>query len=432
MHLKNVEAAEAYFISEDWHSIRKPGIAAMLRVKDEEEFIKPCLVSIKDFFDEIVIALNCCTDNTPKIIAELNLPQVRVLEYPFTLHHNGPGHNHIPENSLHDNAYFYNWVMSKTHFQHVCKWDGDMIALPGLNSRLRKKIQENNIVHISEVTIAGEELAYLSREAPPTSEPRFFRVDEDTFYKQGEICEYFTHTYREKVCRIDEPLFLHFKHAKSVASATKIWPDNWEELEIFQKLHERRVKGAVYRGVYPTALQEKIFNRALDYSKQGSQTKPEEEKRMGCVSDVLFKLRNSSMRGDILWVGPLEISMELFLKKLLETLFPDNKLRAIDSCCDEAVNRLPSRSLLFSFLGGEGASQEVMHGFKILLEKTMDEGVIAYEHVRNVSPEEKSIYECMISNYGVEVFHKNSRTTYLMKKSSLIHRIKRCFSSART
>ena len=84
MHLKNVEAAEAYFISEDWHSIRKPGIAAMLRVKDEEEFIKPCLVSIKDFFDEIVIALNCCTDNTPKIIAELNLPQVRVLEYPFT------------------------------------------------------------------------------------------------------------------------------------------------------------------------------------------------------------------------------------------------------------------------------------------------------------------------------------------------------------
>ena len=138
MHLRNLEQIDEFYIAEDWYENRKRGISAMLRIKDEEEFIKPCLLSIKDFFDEVVIGLNNCSDSTPQIIKELHLPNVTCFEYPFKLHHNGPGHNTIPENSVHDNAYFYNWVLSKTNYSYVCKWDGDMVALPNVDKKLKE------------------------------------------------------------------------------------------------------------------------------------------------------------------------------------------------------------------------------------------------------------------------------------------------------
>jgi len=471
VYLRNLEKIDEFYIAEDWHKNRKKGVSAMLRLKDEEEFIKPCLLSIKDFFDEIVVTLNNCTDRTPQIIAELNLPQVKVFDYPFRLHHNGPGHNRIPENSIHDNSYFYNWTLNKTSFQHVCKWDGDMVALPTMNKRVKRTVCKSNVVRIAEFNIAGDELTYLSKETPLKSEPRFFRVDEHTFYKQGDICEYFDHGYKNKVLTIDEPVCLHFKNAKSIVSATKSWPDNWEEIELFRQLHERRARGGLYRGVLPEALKEKILCRAFDYARivevLGSQ-----EEVMRTIGSLLFRLRNNNIKGDIVEIGSKRGKTTVFLSRIMETFFPGNKVYSIDpytvagatkslhledneqiyeiynsfiSNTSTLTNhihfKMPSidsesvlpDTIIFSLIDGEHTYEGVKNDFKIVVDKTIDGGIIAIDDFKNDSwPEVKRAYEEILSNYGVECVHQDCKVAYLMKKPTLTARIKESFRSATT
>ena len=49
---------------------------------------------------------------------------------------------------------------------------------------------KNKIIQITEFNIAGDELACLSKDAPGSTEPRFFRVSNDTFYIQGDFLVY--------------------------------------------------------------------------------------------------------------------------------------------------------------------------------------------------------------------------------------------------
>ena len=288
MDLKNLEKNEPFYIDECWYKNRKRGISAMVRVKNEEEFIEPCLVSIKDFFDEILIALNNCTDATPDIIDALNLPHVTICNYPFKLHHNGPGHNQIPQHSVYDNAYFYNWAMKKTNFQHVCKWDGDMVALPSLNKQLKRFILKHTITNITGINISGEALAHRSKGAPTNTEPRIFKVSKNTYYYQGELTQYFTHDYTSKLCTIENPVFLHFKNVKSITSASQIWPENWREIDTFQNLYRRRVAADLYAGLYPDALKDKIVTRAIECARKVDELKSQRQV-METIGDLLFE-----------------------------------------------------------------------------------------------------------------------------------------------
>jgi hypothetical protein len=52
----------------------KDGVSFIVPVKDEEEWIKPCLLSIKDVADEIIVVDRSLEDNTPKIIG-VSAPQ---------------------------------------------------------------------------------------------------------------------------------------------------------------------------------------------------------------------------------------------------------------------------------------------------------------------------------------------------------------------
>jgi len=254
MILKNQEKNKEFDIPENWHENRKKGISAFIRIKNEEEFIKPCILSIADFFDEIVIALNQSTDNTRSILESLKMDKIKIYDYPFKLHPNGPTHRECPITSLRDNSYYYNWLLSKTTCTHACKWDGDMVALSGL-SEIKHQVYKYHTVSFRGLNIADREMKYLSRTSPSTAaEPRFFNVTPHTYYIQGPLCEFF-HRGGGTNRTIGDPMFLHFKNVKDIKSASAIWPSNWNSMPIFQKLMKRRAPGTPYKGEIPMVLQ---------------------------------------------------------------------------------------------------------------------------------------------------------------------------------
>ena len=109
--MKNAEGIEAFDIPSEFNIKNEngPGAGAMMRLRDEAEFIVPCLLAVRDCFDEIVVVLNRTSDGTRELIEALDPPNCRIYEYPFEIAFRGPDHAAVPPNSIHHSAYFYNW-----------------------------------------------------------------------------------------------------------------------------------------------------------------------------------------------------------------------------------------------------------------------------------------------------------------------------------
>ncbi|MDH3732460.1 MAG: glycosyltransferase family 2 protein [Gemmatimonadota bacterium] len=114
------------------HPDRSPTVTALLRVKDEERKLEPCLLSIIEVFDELVLVDNGSTDSTVEIARALAARhdaegRLRIVSYPHTLARYGPEHDATPEDSVHSLVYFNNFGLSHCRSKYVCKWDGDMV-----------------------------------------------------------------------------------------------------------------------------------------------------------------------------------------------------------------------------------------------------------------------------------------------------------------
>lgn len=268
LHCENREGYQDYNIPSRYYSGRKPGLSAMIRLKNEEEWIRPCLLSIQEWFDELAIFLQNSTDRTEAIIREMKLPQVRIYYYPFDSFPNGPGHGNWPANSIYSRAYFYNWCLAKTSCQWVSKWDGDMVAVDWLGPSIRSLLGHCEIIKIFGVNLAGPNLDRLSVDPTTGLHPQFFKVRKGTFFINGELCEKFRFPQRRclgllptRQSIINQPAFLHFKWVKSLATATQAWPSNWQELPIFHERIRRRESGSRYQGEYPSVIKEMIEQR---------------------------------------------------------------------------------------------------------------------------------------------------------------------------
>jgi glycosyltransferase involved in cell wall biosynthesis len=115
-----------------YRSRARPGVSAMVRVKNEEQKIAHCLRSILGVFDEVVLVDNGSDDATASIVREFQdtpegAAQIRLLSYPHRLARFGPEHGDTPEDSVHSAVYFTNWALSHCSYRFVCKWDGDMV-----------------------------------------------------------------------------------------------------------------------------------------------------------------------------------------------------------------------------------------------------------------------------------------------------------------
>ena len=116
---------------------RQKQISAMVRVKNEEEFLYASIKSISDCVDEIVLVDNLSTDRTPSIMRALREEypaKVVCHQYPYEIRKVGketwdlaadPRARSLP----HLSSNFYNWCLRLCTKPFILKWDGDMIAL---------------------------------------------------------------------------------------------------------------------------------------------------------------------------------------------------------------------------------------------------------------------------------------------------------------
>lgn len=113
---------------------KQPGLSAIVRLRNEQDFAEASLKSVLPFFDEMVIVFNDCTDRTPEIVAEFarqNAEQVRAFHYvPRVFPPGSAQHRRLPATSVHSLVHYSNFALSQATYQIRCKWDGDQIAEP--------------------------------------------------------------------------------------------------------------------------------------------------------------------------------------------------------------------------------------------------------------------------------------------------------------
>lgn len=257
--LRNIEGFSAWDIPERFCEGRRPGLSAMVRLKDEAEFVIPALESIAGWTDEIVIALQGeQSDGTDDLVEgwARTHGQARVLHYPFDSRPNGPGHDAQPRGSVHERAYFYTWCLAQTTCAHAMKWDGDMVALDWLGAVVRRYLEGGARLPLRFAgwEISGPARRHLSAGRPRTAcEPRVFRVGPDTWWISGALCEQFTYGHDDGPA-LDRPGYLHFKWAKALASATTAWPADWRSIDHFQLVAAKARPGEPYLGEWPSVL----------------------------------------------------------------------------------------------------------------------------------------------------------------------------------
>jgi glycosyltransferase involved in cell wall biosynthesis len=134
------------FKPEDFAPARKKrGISAILRLRNEEDFVEVVLNSILPFFDEFVIVYNQCTDRTPEIVekfAKCEPQRVKAFHYlPEVFPQGSAQHRTLPAHHLSSLVHYYNFALSKASYQVCVKWDGDTIAAPEALGRIVDRLR---------------------------------------------------------------------------------------------------------------------------------------------------------------------------------------------------------------------------------------------------------------------------------------------------
>src|SRR5947207_7983507 len=103
-------------------SKKKPGVSAIVRLKNEEDYLELALASIAPFFDEIVIVYNGCTDRTPEIVERFAASDKRVRAFHYVPEVFPPGsdmHRRLPADHVNSLVHYYNFALSKASYR-VC------------------------------------------------------------------------------------------------------------------------------------------------------------------------------------------------------------------------------------------------------------------------------------------------------------------------
>jgi hypothetical protein len=120
-------------------------ISAMVRVRDEEEFLHAAVTSIAERVDEIVLVDNLSADRTPEIIRHLaadHSDKLAAYVYPHPVARVGGEQAAAARGArragVHTLAEYYNWCLARCTQPFVLKWDGDMVALDALDAWLER------------------------------------------------------------------------------------------------------------------------------------------------------------------------------------------------------------------------------------------------------------------------------------------------------
>jgi len=190
-------------------STRPHGLSAFIRCKNEAEFILASILSCYRVFDEIIVVVNNSTDDTSAIVQELikeDYKKIKLFQYGHVCASTGPDYlesvKREPNASL---AQYYNWCLEKTSYSHVCKWDGDMIALESLKN-IRNDLEQFDVITFDGHDPLGE--------ATTSHEPRIFRYNLDRArYVDWDLYEILDHNYA-RIKAMDKRCYVHMKLLK--------------------------------------------------------------------------------------------------------------------------------------------------------------------------------------------------------------------------
>jgi glycosyltransferase involved in cell wall biosynthesis len=129
---------------------RPLNISIIMRVKDEKDWIRPSIQSIKSIADEIVIVDNGSTDGTWQILEEIASLEKGLIK--------------LWQRSDLDHCSLSNFALEKTAFRWVLRWDGDMVAHTSGKysiSNLRERIlsldpRRYYLVYLRHINLAGD------------------------------------------------------------------------------------------------------------------------------------------------------------------------------------------------------------------------------------------------------------------------------------
>jgi hypothetical protein len=223
-------------------------ISAMLRVRDEEEFLHAAVGSIAALVDEIVLVDNGSTDRTPEIVRALaaeHAGKLSAWSYPHRVARVGGEHAAAVRGAraegVHTLAEYYAWCLARCTQPFVLKWDGDMLALDALAAWLERwRASEQPVLafrglnvhpdrahlaasHESDRAALQRKLASPGLPAWATSltfdslEPRLFPRLEASYTDAWGWVESLESPFlaaRSTWLVADEPLFLHMKLCK--------------------------------------------------------------------------------------------------------------------------------------------------------------------------------------------------------------------------
>jgi len=211
---------------------------AVIRLKDEAEWLPLCIETIKDIFDEILL----CTqgeqsDDTIEICKSYSCNTIKHYHYRFESRPNGPGFKYQRYDQF-SRTYFYNWCFNHAETEWVCKWDGDMLALPRCKSEIQSAIKANTSLKFKGVDVV-DDLYHIGKREFCSPETRLYKKGK---YIQGDMCEVLKKETPHATKECHEPLFIHTKWAKKEYSIVKAWPSNWRDIPKFQNLWQRKTK----------------------------------------------------------------------------------------------------------------------------------------------------------------------------------------------
>ena len=231
--------------------LRPKRISAMVRVKNEEEFLAAAVRSIADSVEEIVIVDNGSTDATPAVIASLRADYPRTIvshRYPYEVARVGTETWELLAASAgaspHLSGTYYNWCLRRCTQPYVLKWDADMIATAAFHdaiaawrrSRASVVLMQGANVHHDRQHLAAarssDRAALLARQRCPSIpawigsmthdhlEPHLFpkflaRYEHAAGFTQSLVSPYLDRSFRTTLCeRAAGVAYLHLKFCK--------------------------------------------------------------------------------------------------------------------------------------------------------------------------------------------------------------------------
>jgi len=207
---------------------RPEGISVIMRVKDEADWIRPSIQSIKDFSDEIVIVDNGSTDETYEIVeqaASVERDLIKLWQKPDL-----------------DHCSLSNFALEQTRYRWIFRWDGDMVAhtngrhsILNLRDRLLSlDTRRYYLIYLRHINLSGDLFHQDSKEMVHIEEYIHIYSEAAKYVHPGRFEAIKVPKYY-KVLFWYEPYSFHVNVKPATRMLLRYFWENWMELKDYQR-----------------------------------------------------------------------------------------------------------------------------------------------------------------------------------------------------